>query len=300
MHTLGSRRSVSGVSSPRSRTAVCPVPGCPTLTAGGRCPAHGKPDRRPNASQRGYGARWQKIRSAFLAAHPLCAGVDGEHHPHCDGQATVPDHAPLTRRELVARGVADPDAWEYLVPLSTACHGWKTVRYDGGWGRERQSRDPGGPPSVVGPSVTRTCAWCGVEFRASVGSTRSFCTLACGGRLRSRRSEPVPWRQCGWCAEFFVSRRQRAHCSEDCASAFRTWMARSAPRPVRPPPPDRERVCRKCGVVFTAGPRRLRCDACRDLAALERRRREHRNRERRLRERRRQERAPGVAYPRGA
>lgn len=29
-------------------------------------------DGRETAAKRGYGARWQKVRKAYLAAHPLC------------------------------------------------------------------------------------------------------------------------------------------------------------------------------------------------------------------------------------
>jgi 5-methylcytosine-specific restriction protein A len=30
------------------------------------------PERRPHASARGYGARWQRYRMAYLREHPLC------------------------------------------------------------------------------------------------------------------------------------------------------------------------------------------------------------------------------------
>src|SRR6478609_10174785 len=105
--------------------AVCNVPGCPVLVEGkGRCgqTCHpgcaAKTQVRPTITEQGYGAHWRGSRDGFVEAYPLCAGVDGGHHPKCDGLTRVADHAPLTRRELVAQGVADPDAWCYLQPLS--------------------------------------------------------------------------------------------------------------------------------------------------------------------------------------
>lgn len=130
----------------RLRSRVCNVPGCPVIIQStgrcggsccdGRCADRRGPDLRPTAAARGYGNDWRRRRAAFLAANPTCAGDGaGGHHPNCDGVATVPDHHPLTRRELVAQGVEDPDAAEYLVGRSAACHGRKTVQLDGGWGK---------------------------------------------------------------------------------------------------------------------------------------------------------------------
>lgn len=126
----------------RSRLLLtCAQPGCYNLQP---CPEHAKkPSTQPSASSRGYGSRWQQIRKAFLAANPLCAGNGtGSHHPHCDGKATIPDHHPLTRAELVRQGVADPDAFHRLVPRSDPCHKSITVRFDGGWGNPKKPRPP--------------------------------------------------------------------------------------------------------------------------------------------------------------
>jgi hypothetical protein len=50
----------------------------------------------------------------------------------------VPDHHPRSRRELIAAGVADPDADEYLRPLCAPCHNPETARNQpGGWNRRR-------------------------------------------------------------------------------------------------------------------------------------------------------------------
>lgn len=96
--------------------------------------------QQPSSSSRGYGNNWRKkVRGPYLAANPRCVGVLGQHHPNCDGRATIPDHYPKTRAELVRMGVPDPDAWHRLQPLSDSCHKWKTARFDGAWGNPKRS-----------------------------------------------------------------------------------------------------------------------------------------------------------------
>lgn len=110
---------------------VCLEPGCPTLVDnGGRCPTHGRPrPQRPNSHAMGYTRAWAKTRAAFLQAHPTCLD--------CGATATVADHAPHTRARLLELGVEDPDAWHRLQPRCAPCHGRKTVKHDGGFGREK-------------------------------------------------------------------------------------------------------------------------------------------------------------------
>ncbi len=130
------------------RPAVCNVPGCAVLVDGkGRCGGDCCEGRcknrvatRPTTTAQGYGSSWRTKRAAFVAAHRRCVGIDGEHHPNCDGVTRVADHAPITRRELVAQGDPDPDGWQHLQPLSLSCHGWKTVLHDGGWARKKSRR----------------------------------------------------------------------------------------------------------------------------------------------------------------
>lgn len=52
----------------------CKHPGCPKLTAGLYCEEHSKiyGDDRATSYGRGYDRQWQKARSLFLKAHPLC------------------------------------------------------------------------------------------------------------------------------------------------------------------------------------------------------------------------------------
>lgn len=63
---------------PRGKAmAVCTTPGCPVLVEappGGRCPAHQQAAnrRRGSSHSKGYDARWQRTRKAYLRAHPTC------------------------------------------------------------------------------------------------------------------------------------------------------------------------------------------------------------------------------------
>ena len=110
----------------------CSTPGCSNLVAHGRCAEHEKQaeKQRGSADKRGYGTRWQRIRKAYLYRHPWCT--------LCGAMATVADHYPLSRRELVARG-ADPDAPSNLRPLCATCHNRETAQHQpGGWANEHR------------------------------------------------------------------------------------------------------------------------------------------------------------------
>jgi len=103
-------------------TRVCSHPDCPVILIDGRsrCDEHsGRPrDTRPSAASRGYGVHWRRIRAQFLRAHPTCS--------LCREPATVADHHPLARRELVAAGDPHPDAWVNLRPLCESHHNAKS------------------------------------------------------------------------------------------------------------------------------------------------------------------------------
>lgn len=73
----------------------CATHGCPTLTRSTYCDscrkANRKPDTRPSASQRGYGAKWRRTRAEYLRTHPICESEHGCIQPatdvdHIDGQ----------------------------------------------------------------------------------------------------------------------------------------------------------------------------------------------------------------------
>jgi 5-methylcytosine-specific restriction protein A len=107
---------------------VCPTPGCPEITPGGRCPGCSTraEQKRGSAAARGYGASWAKRRIGYLIAHPICV-LDG-------AIATVADHYPVSRRDLIADGVPDPDADHRLRALCATCHGRETAAHQpGGW-----------------------------------------------------------------------------------------------------------------------------------------------------------------------
>jgi 5-methylcytosine-specific restriction enzyme A len=92
---------------------------CPTCT-----PAHRTTtdQARGNSNSRGYDSHWRRvIRPAFLRANPICV--------LCGTLATVPDHWPTTRAQLVADGAPDPDAEHRLRPLCTDCHNLYGLSY---------------------------------------------------------------------------------------------------------------------------------------------------------------------------
>ena len=133
---LRARRRLTPV--PRA-LRVCPTQGCPELTTGGRCTRHAAAaDRaRGSAAQRGYtGRRWRAARNACLTRDLFCTCHDTT-HPHgaaCLAPATVADHHPTSRRDLVAAGVTDPDAPQRLRGLCKPCHDRHTAREQpGGW-----------------------------------------------------------------------------------------------------------------------------------------------------------------------
>lgn len=122
----------------RRALTVCSVPGCPQLTPAGRCPTHRAEadQQRGTARQRGYGREHQhRFRPGVLARDPHCRCTDQGHgHSTPCGQPSVhADHWPLSRRELVARGL-DPDDPLHGRGLCHPCHSSETARHQpGGW-----------------------------------------------------------------------------------------------------------------------------------------------------------------------
>ncbi len=127
---------------PRKPLTPCSQPGCPELTSGGPCEAH-KAQREAQREERGTsarGLRWVRRRKAYIYSNPWCL--------LCGRAATVADHYPLSRKQLVAKGVADPDAFAHLRPLCVPCHNRETAKHQpGGWASERQKpQKPDTPP----------------------------------------------------------------------------------------------------------------------------------------------------------
>jgi 5-methylcytosine-specific restriction protein A len=96
---------------------------CGRISATKRCPDHGgtnrTPDTRPNWRQRGYGVEFDRSRRILLKRHPVCQECGQE-------PSVVADHHPASRVELVAAGVANPDALEHLRALGRHCHAVKS------------------------------------------------------------------------------------------------------------------------------------------------------------------------------
>lgn len=100
---------------------ACSKPGCRGIIRDGVCSVCGPlrvrvqrqhDEQRGTAAQRGYGARWQRLRSMVLSASPLCAECARE------GRVT-----PATDvHHLVKRRDGGPDSFENLEPLCHACH----------------------------------------------------------------------------------------------------------------------------------------------------------------------------------
>lgn len=98
---------------PRAMT-VCPEPGCPEFTPGGRCSRHQRPNR---SGTRGYdGKHRTRFRPAVLRRDPICTWPEG-----CDQRSTDADHYPRTRKQLIVDG-CDPDDPRYGRGLCRSHH----------------------------------------------------------------------------------------------------------------------------------------------------------------------------------
>jgi len=111
---------------PKRASKYCTYPGCKNLAVAGSnsCQVHktvSNWDGRPSASRRGYGSGWRRIRIRVLKEY----GIPEEEWPLYDI-----DHNPPYNPEV------EPDHNMYiLIPRLHAEHSSKTVREDGGFGR---------------------------------------------------------------------------------------------------------------------------------------------------------------------
>ena len=105
---------------PRSPAKPCTTPGCPIL---GRCPTHTR-DPRPSAARRGYDARWQAFRRAYMAHHPTCEW------PDCNQPSTDLDH-------IDGQGPKGPRGYDpaNVQALCKPHHSKKTATQNHGFGR---------------------------------------------------------------------------------------------------------------------------------------------------------------------
>jgi len=110
---------------------VCSTPQCPATYDGtdSRCPSHRKQaDRaRGTAAERGYNTRGHKrFRAQVLNRDPICVAC-------LLAFSTVADHYPLSRKELLERGM-DANAPEHGRGLCKPCHDTSTAHAQpGGW-----------------------------------------------------------------------------------------------------------------------------------------------------------------------
>ncbi len=124
---------------PLSAKSVCRAVGCSRLAADGfceNCKAAGVAaaairarQARPSSAQRGYGARWQKVREHFLRAHPLCVDPFSEHGGRPTAAEVVDHRVPHKGDQALFWNAAN---WQ---PLCKRCHDRKTAIEDGAFGR---------------------------------------------------------------------------------------------------------------------------------------------------------------------
>ena len=111
---------------------VCSTPGCGTIyptNQGSRCKGcRVEADkRRGTSTERGYHSKGHKaFRAAVLRRDPICVLCHIK-------QADTADHYPLSRKELIAKGM-NPNDPTYGRGLDKQCHDRETARHQpGGW-----------------------------------------------------------------------------------------------------------------------------------------------------------------------
>jgi 5-methylcytosine-specific restriction protein A len=115
----------------------CRGAGCRVLTSAkdGFCAPHRREWRqrqdaaRPSAAKRGYDARWDAARRAFLKEHPFCECADCQEAEKPRRSTTV-DHIIPHRGDRML--FWDRTNWR---AMSKPCHDRKTATRDGGFGR---------------------------------------------------------------------------------------------------------------------------------------------------------------------
>lgn len=85
--------------------------------------------RRAGSTERGYNARWQRVRQIWLQRHPFCADPYSLHGPLVPGNQV--DHIQPHRGD---EGLMWSES--NFQTLCAQCHSRKTAVEDGGFGRE--------------------------------------------------------------------------------------------------------------------------------------------------------------------
>lgn len=125
---------------PRKAKRPCSHRGCPALVdtgAGSRgyCPTHAAQHQqqrnqridanRGTAAQRGYDARWRRIRGMQLSSSPLCV--------HCQANGHTTPANEVDHITPLANG--GTHAFSNLQSLCKSCHSKKTVAQSLGWNK---------------------------------------------------------------------------------------------------------------------------------------------------------------------
>lgn len=128
---------------------ACSTPGCPGLTARGKCPACRAKANSERVGPKLYDSRWRTARRLFLDQPCICGGAEGCGQCHGSGLANrfcvhcwrdaqllaaaeEVDHVRPHRGDPVL--FWDTSNWQ---PLCRTHHSRKTVAVDGGFGRVR-------------------------------------------------------------------------------------------------------------------------------------------------------------------
>ena len=119
---------------PTAPLRPCNAPGCRELVPYGYCKAHAtqRERTRGSAHERGYTRDWAKAAKAFRQEHPTCAECERRGIVKA---ATCVDHIRPHKGDQALFWSADN--WQ---ALCDACHGAKTAKEDGGFGRPVKAR----------------------------------------------------------------------------------------------------------------------------------------------------------------
>lgn len=120
---------------PRKPKKPCAYPGCPRLTEKRYCEEHEKLVNqqyekygRSKEEKKRYGSRWQKIRDAYIHAHPMCEQCLKE------GRLTPASEV----HHIVPLGHGGTHDFSNLMSLCKPCHSRITAEMGDRWHRKRK------------------------------------------------------------------------------------------------------------------------------------------------------------------